>query len=167
MVGVAGDGGLDDGVAGDAGTAGAAGAAGREFVEGDGQFEADRLPGPLRQAVGAEQPQAGFFQRVVLPLRRGAQVFGAAPGRQAAQHGVDGGGAAGGQVTVEPARAAERPLQPDAAVGEPVIGVAVGGRVAAEQFLGDLPELGQGRPAGGRVEQQPVGGAAGVFGEPV
>jgi hypothetical protein len=45
---VAGDDRVDDGVAGPAVTV-----AGQELGQGDAEFEADRLPGPLRQAAGA------------------------------------------------------------------------------------------------------------------
>ena len=56
------------------------GAAAGELAEGDVELEADRLPGPLRQHPRADQPGAGFLQRVVAPLPDGAGVFGAGRG---------------------------------------------------------------------------------------
>ena len=127
VVGVAGDDGLDHRVAAGAGTGGAAGAAAGELVEGDGQLEADGLPGPLRQAVGGDQPGARFLEGVVAALRQGAGVFGAADRGEGVQDGLDGGGAAAGQVAVEPGGAAEGGGEPDRPVVEPVV-AGVGGR---------------------------------------
>jgi hypothetical protein len=66
-------------VAGRAGPGRAARAEVSELLQGDVEFEADRLAGPLGQhPVGGQQPRHRFFQGVVLALRQGAGVFGAA-----------------------------------------------------------------------------------------
>ena len=74
VVDVAGDDRQDRSVAGGARTGGAARAAGGQLVEGDGEFQADRLAGPLGQGVGGDQPGAGFLQRVMPALDRKSVV---------------------------------------------------------------------------------------------
>jgi hypothetical protein len=139
-----GDDGLDGGVAAGAGAGRAALAVAGELVEGDGELEADGLAGPPGQAAGGEQPGTGFLEGVVLPLRLGAGVVGAAPGGQRPEDRA-GGGAAGRQVTLEPARAVERRRQPHAPAGESVVR-GVGGGVAAAQVPGDGVQVGQPAP---------------------
>ena len=82
-------------------------------------------------------------------------------GDSESEDGVDGGGAPGGQVAVEPAGAAEGGGEPDAAVGEPVAGVGVGGGVLAAQLVEDGEQVGQGRAAAGGGEEQPCRRRAG------
>ena len=163
---MAGDDGLDHRVAAGAGTGGAAGAAAGELVEGDGQLEADRLPGPLRQAVGGDQPGARFLEGVVAALRQGAGVLGAADRGEGVQDGLDGGGAPAGQVAVEPGGAAEGGGEPDRPVVEPVI-AGVGGGVAAVLLLGDPRQAGQVRPGRGGGQQLGVGAGLVLVGQDV
>ncbi len=162
---MAGDDGLDRGVAGSAGAGRAAGAVAGELIQGDAQLEPDGLAGPLGQAAAGDEPGARFFEGVVPPLGQGAGVFGAAGRRQGVQHGADRGGAAGGQVAFEPGGAVEGGGQPQAAVVEPVA-VAVGGGVPAVQFLGQPGQVGEAESAGGGGQQQCVGVVAVAVGEP-
>jgi hypothetical protein len=48
-----------------------------QLVQGQVQLDLRRLPGVLRQAPGADQPPAGFFEGVVAPLCGAAHILGA------------------------------------------------------------------------------------------
>ena len=129
-----------------------------ELLQGDAEFEEDWLPGPLGQhPVGGQHPHHHFFQRVVQPLLGGAGVFGAARPGQRAEHRLGRRGAPLGQVTVQPARAAEGPGQPQPPVIEPVAGAGVGPGVLTGQVLRDAGQVGQARPRRYGGEQFTVG----------
>ena len=121
------------------------------------EFEADRLPGPLRQhAVGGQQPGHRFFQPVVQALRRGAGVFGAARLRQRAEHRIGHLGAPLRQVAFQPPRPAERLRQPQPPVLKPVtVPVVIGPGVLAGQFLSDPGQVGQAAPAAAAASSSP------------
>ena len=88
---------------------------------------------PARDQLPRYQPPAGFLDRVVAALGRGAGIFRPGLLPQRVQHHREGGGAGGGQVPLQPPGAAERGLQPQRAFLEPVLAACPGrcGRVRA------------------------------------
>ena len=138
-----------------------------EFFEGDVELDLGGLSGPVGEAVAGDQPPAGLLERIVIPLPLGPGVLRPGFLSQRVQDGLHRFGAAGGQVAVEPAGAAQGGLEPDLAVFESVIAVVVGFGQAAAHLLGQPGQVGQFGAAGGGAEEDLVGVVAGVFGEPV
>ena len=77
-----------------------------------------RLPGPLRQQPGRQQPLHRLGQRVVVPLLPGPVIVFPGLGAQRVQHLAHHRRALGGQVAVQDPGPAERGRQLDAAVLE-------------------------------------------------
>jgi hypothetical protein len=101
-----------------------------------------RLPGPLGQDTGRDQPAHRLLERIVIPLLLGPVIFGVGRGGQRVQHRCDGLSALGRQVAVQDAGALERGDQPHGPVVEDLAGVLVGG--CGPGLLVDLPvQLGQ------------------------
>ena len=121
----------------------------------------DRLPGPLRQQAGRDQPAHRLLQRIVVPLLPGPVILGPGRGGQRVQHRADDRGALRGQVPGQHPRAVERGLQPHAAVLERPVRVLI-----RQVGAGPLVHLGEQRrpgPAGpararGGDQQDRVGG---------
>ena len=125
---------------------------GAVFVEGEqlGQGHVhpgtDRLPGPLREQPGRQEPLHRLGQRVVVPLPVRPQVPGPGRGRQGVQHRADHRRALRGQVPAQDPGAFERGLQPDRPVREPVVRPVGVRRPGPRVDLGGQP--GQVRQAG-------------------
>ena len=165
LVGQAGDDRLDDRITSGAGPGRAARPEISQFLQADVQFQADRLPGPLgQQAVGGQQPYHRLLQGVMLALRGGAGVFGAAGLGQRAGHRLGRRRAPRVQVPLRPPGPAEGTGQPHPAVLKPVpAGIRPG--VHAAQLGGDLRQVRQGRAVRGSGEQLAVGVAADSAGQ--
>src|SRR5579871_2438223 len=127
-----------------------------EFTEIDVELDLGGLPGPVGEPAGGDEPAAGFFQGVVVALPLGAGVLGPGFLAERVQDGLDGLGAAGGEVAVEAPGSAEGGLEPQVPVLEPVI-VVVGGGEPAPHFLGEPGQVLEPGPAGGGGEQDLVG----------
>ena len=95
-----------------------------ELAEGHVELDLDRLPGPVGQARGRDQAAAGFGQRVMVPLRSGADVLRPGPLAERVQHGLQRGRRLRGEIGVEAGVALEMRLQVQAPLGEPVVAVA-------------------------------------------
>ena len=157
----AGDDRLDDRVASGAGPGRAARPEVSQLLEGDVQFEADRLASPLGQHPGRGQAGHCFFERVVLALRHGAGVFGAARLGQRAEHRFGDRGAPRVQFPVDPAGAPEGAGQPQAAVFESVL-ILIGPGMLTVQFFRDAGQVSPGRAVPGGGEQFSVGVVADI-----
>ena len=128
----------------------------------------DRLPGPLGQQPGRDQPPHRVLESIVVPLRVAAVIFRAAGRGQRVQHRVQHRGALRGEVRRHHPGAAERGLQPHGAVLEPRP-VLIGGTGAGPglDLGGQLGQVSQAQPAGGGADQDRVGVIPAVFGEAV
>ncbi len=124
-------------------------------------------PARCGSILGADQPGAGFFQRVVAPLRERAGVLRPGRGGQGVQHRLDRGGAPGRQVPFQPPRPAESPGEADLPVLKPVIAVLVGRGVLAEQLPRNPGQVTQARPRGRRAEQLTVSVIPHIGGQPL
>jgi hypothetical protein len=101
------------------------------------------------------------LQSIVETLALGAQVFRAAPLAQRFEYGLHGGGAFGGEVAADHARAAEGGADLQVAVVEAVVvGVGVLGAPLLERVGGDRGQVVQRGPGGGGVGEDLVGGGA-------
>ena len=80
----------------------------QELVEGEVQLQLDGLPGPVRQAPRGQQAAECLLERVVVTLDPGAGVLRPGLFPQRLQHRGEGGGAAAGEVAVQPPGAAQR-----------------------------------------------------------
>jgi len=87
-----------------------------------------RLPGPLRQQPGRQEPLHGLLQPVVEPLRLAAGILRPGRSRQRIQHRPHHRGALRRQIPVQHPGAAERGLQPHRPVLERRVFVVVRGR---------------------------------------
>ena len=119
-----------------------------QLVQIELQLQLDGLPGPLRQAPGGQQPPARLFEGVVLALRDAAGVLGAHLLAERGEDVLQRRGAPAGQVTGDPAGAAQGGVQPQAAVGEPVIAVLIGAGGPAADLLRQRGQPGQVNPSG-------------------
>ncbi len=126
------------------------------------ELDLDGLSGPVRQAVGGDEAAAGFCQRVVVPLRPGADVFGAGWLAEGVEDGLQRGGGVGGEVGVEPGVALEMRLQAQAPLGELVVAVVgVGLGAQGPDPLEREPDIGQAGAAGCGVGEDLVGARPG------
>ena len=129
-----------------------------QLAERHVELDLNRLPGPVRQARGGDQAAAGFCQRVMVPLRPGADVFRPGPLAEGVEDGLQRGRGLRGQVSIQPGIALEMRLQAQAALGEPVVAV-VGVRPGAQgpDPLPREPDIGELRAAGRGVDEDLVG----------
>ena len=117
----------------------------------------DRLPGPLRQQAGGQQPLHRLGQRVVVALRPGPQVPGPGRGRQGVQDGLDHGGALGGQVAAQDPGAVQGGVQeqrPVQAPGPGRRGPAGRSGTGSPRRSGQRPQV---RPGPGRGDEDLLG----------
>ena len=138
-----------------------------EVGEGDVRPGLDRLPGPLGQQPGGDQPLHGLVQRIVVPLGVTAGVLRAGRGGQRVQHRGHHRGALRREVAGQHPGAVERGLQLDRPVPERLIPVLA--RVLRQRPGVDLPgqrgQVPQVRARPGRGEQDRVRGRAAVPGQ--
>ena len=120
---------------------------------------------PAGDQLPADQPPAGFLDRVMAALGGGAGIFrpGLLPER--VQHHAEGGGAAGGQVPLQPPGAAERGAQPHRPLLEPVLAGVRAGAGAFEHFPGQPGQVMLIRAAQHRGQQDAVRVRPQIFGE--
>ena len=89
--------------------------------QGDVHHGLNRLPGPLRQQPGGDQPPHRLLQRVMAALRLAPGILRPGRGRQRIQHRAHDRGALRGQVPGQHPGAPERGLQPHGPVLERLI----------------------------------------------
>ncbi len=122
-------------------------------------------PGPLRQHPGGDQPGARLFQRIVVPLRCSPVILRAGRRAQRVQHRLHRRRAPGGQVALQPSRAAEGRPQPHRPVRETVL-ILIAGGVPAVQVLGQSGQIDQIRAPVRSRQELAVGVSADGLGQP-
>ena len=127
--------------------------------QGDVRPHLDRLPGPLGQQPGRDQPAHRLLEGVVVALLLRAGVLGPGRRRQRLQHRAHHRGALRGQVPGQHPRTLERGLQPDGPVLQRPVRILIG-----QVGPGPLVHLGdqrgqvrQPQPGRRRRDQQLVG----------
>ncbi len=129
-----------------------------ELGEVDVHQGLDRLPGPPGQQIRGQQAAHRLGQRIVVPLRAGAQVPAARGGGQGVQDGLHHRGAFGGQVAVDDAGAVQGGVQGQPAVQVlVVVGVGVGPGGAGADLRADRGQCPQVRPGPGGGDQDLLG----------
>ena len=120
----------------------------------------DRLPGPLREQVGGQEPLHRLGERVVVALRPGPQVPAAVGGGQGVQDGLDHGCALGGQVAADDPGAVQGGVQEQGPVQGRVVAVGVGRDGPGPDLRADLRQRPQVSPGAGRGDEDLLGLAA-------
>ena len=131
------------------------------------ELDLDRLPGHIRESAAADQPPAGLFESVVTALSLRPVIFGPGLLPEGVEYRLEGGGAFGGEVAVEVARALEVGGQGDRAAGEPVIRILVGRGTAGVDLLDQPVQVSQVGAASRRSQQDEVSIGTVLGGQPV
>ena len=136
-----------------------------QLIQRHVQLDLRRLPGPVGDAARRDQLPARFLQPVMVTLAHGAGVLRAGLAAEHVQHRVQRGGALRGQVTFDPARAVQGPVQPQPPIREPATPVAVGRGAAAPHLLRQPGQVREFRAARRGGQQDLIGVRLLAFGE--